>query len=139
MHPLERIPSRLLRPLPANATSDAKLRTQIDALGQNLPERLTDLAALLTQLQDSSDYDSAVNWAAGHIWAALERFTESGDPAVRTALLRFARDHLSEAALAHLCRKLIRDGAYCGSVGFSSSRIRSGSGTRDCFTTVQPR
>jgi hypothetical protein len=112
MHPLEHVPSTMLRPLPANATSDAKLCDQIDLLGPNLPDSLGQVAALLEQVKTSSDYDAAVNRAAGHVWSALDRFYASGQPAVRVALLRFARDHLPEAAQAHLCRRLVKDGAW---------------------------
>jgi RNA-directed DNA polymerase len=112
MDPLEHIPSPMLRPLPANATSDADLHDRIDLLGQSLPDSLGEVAALLEKVKPSSDYDAAVNRAAGHVWSALERFYTSGDPSVRVALLHFARDHLPEAAQAHLCRRLVKDGAW---------------------------
>lgn len=112
MRALDQIPSRLLRPLPANATSDAKVREQIEQLCQKLPGGLAELSARLMSLRDSSDYDAAVNSATRHVWSALDQFYASEDPAERTALLRFARDHLSEAAQAHLCRRLIRDAAW---------------------------
>src|SRR5436305_8877214 len=107
MNPLEHIPSTMLRPLPVNASADAKLRHRIDQLGQKLPDSLGQVADLLEQVKASSDYDAAVNRAAGHVWSALERFYASGDPEVRVALLRFASDHLPEAAQAHLCRRLV--------------------------------
>ena len=47
MDPLEHIPSTLLRPLPVNATFDAKLRDQIDRLCQKLPDSMEQVAALL--------------------------------------------------------------------------------------------
>ena len=90
MNPLEHIPSTMLRPLPANATSDAKLRNQIDLLGQKLPDSMGQVAALLEQVKVSSDYDAAVNRAAGHVWSALDLFYTSEDPSVRVALLRFS-------------------------------------------------
>jgi hypothetical protein len=112
MDPLEHIPSTMLRPLPANATSDAKLRDQIDLLGQKLPDSMGQVAAVLEEVRASSDYDAAVNRAAGHVWSALERIYASGDPSVRVALLRFACDHLPEAAQAHICRRLVKDTAW---------------------------
>src|SRR5262249_27496211 len=112
MNPLEHIPSTMLRPLPANATSDAKLRNQIDLLGQKLPDSIRQVAALLEQVKVSSDYDAVVNRAAGHIWSALDRFYASGDPSVRVDLLRFACDHLPEAAQAYICRRLVKDTAW---------------------------
>src|SRR5262249_30299291 len=102
----------MLRPLPANATSDVKLCNQIDLLGQKLPDSLGQMAALLEKVKASSDYDAAVNRAAGHVWSALGPFYASGDPSVRVALLRFAHDHLPEAAQAHLCRRLVKDAAW---------------------------
>ena len=112
MNPLEHIPWTMLRQLPANATSDAKLCDQIDLLGPKLPGSLREVATLLEQVKTSSDYDAAVNQAAGHVWSALDRFYTSDDPSVRVALLRFACDHLSVAAQAHLCRRLVKDGAW---------------------------
>src|SRR5262245_28694510 len=106
------IPSAMLRPLPANATSDDKLSGQIDRLAQTLPESIAEVAALLERVKVSSDYDAAVNRATGHVWSALERFYASADPAVRVALLRFARDHLSEGGQAPICRRLLRDAAW---------------------------
>jgi hypothetical protein len=112
MDPLEHIPSTLLRPLPVNATFDAKLRDQIDRLCQKLPDSMEQVAALLEPVKASSDYDAAVNRAAGHVWSALERFYAFGDPAARVALFRFARDHLPEAAQAPICRRLVKDTAW---------------------------
>ena len=65
LHPLEHIPSTMLRPLPANATSDAKLCDRIDSLARKLPDGIGQVAALLEQLKASSDYDAAVNRSAG--------------------------------------------------------------------------
>ena len=112
MDALEPVPSAMLRPLPANATSDAKLHDRIDSLGRKLPDSMEQVAALLGQVKASSDYDAAVNRAAAHVWSALERFYASGDPAVRVALLRFACAHLPEAAQAHICRRLVKDAAW---------------------------
>ncbi|MGH7173538.1 MAG: reverse transcriptase family protein [Gemmataceae bacterium] len=112
MNPLEQIPATMLRPLPANATSNAKLRDRIDSLGRKLPDSLGQMAALLELVKASSDYDTAVNRAAGHVWSAINEFHGSGDSSVRVALLRFACNHLSEAAQAHLCRRLVKDTAW---------------------------
>jgi hypothetical protein len=112
MAALEHIPAALLRPLPANATTDANLQDQIDRLSEELPAGLGQVAALLEQVQATSDYDAAVNRAAGHVWGTLDQFYTSDDPAVRVALLRFACDHLPEAAQAHICRRLVKDTAY---------------------------
>ncbi|HTU20612.1 MAG TPA: reverse transcriptase family protein [Gemmataceae bacterium] len=112
MDPLEHIPSAMLRPLPANATSNKKLRDQIDLLGPKLPDSMERMGLLLEQVKVSSDYDAAVNRAAGHVWSALEEFYRSGEPTVRVALLRFAHAHLPEAAQAYLCRRLVKDSAW---------------------------
>src|SRR5436190_2051180 len=112
MDPLDKIPSAMLRPLPANATADVKLRDRIDALARKFPDSLGDVAALLEKVKASNDYDAAVNRAARHVWLALEGFYTSGDPAVRVALLRLACDHLPEAAQAHICRRLVKDAAW---------------------------
>ncbi len=109
---LEHIPTAMLRPLPANATSDAKLHQQIDSLGPKLPDSMEQMAALLEEAKPTSAYDAAVNRAAGHVWSVLERFYASGDPIMRVALLRFARGHLPESAQAYLCRRLVKDGAW---------------------------
>jgi hypothetical protein len=136
MDPLEHIPSAMLRPLPANATSDKKLHDQIGLLGQKLPDSMGQVAALLEQVKASSDYDAAVNRAAGHVWSALERFYASGDPSVRVALLRFACDHLPEAAQAHICRRLVKDTAW--RVRSLARRLVERSGFREVALPLTP-
>jgi hypothetical protein len=112
MRPQAQIPATMLRLLPPNATSDKKLTGQIDALAKKLPDSIGEMAALLEQAKTSSDYDAAVNQAAGHVGSALERFYSASDPRVRVALLRFARDHLPECGQAVICRRLVRDSAW---------------------------
>lgn len=104
MNPLEHIPSAMLRPLPANATSEAKLRDKIDSLSRRLPGSVGQMAALLEQVKTTSDYDAAVNRVAGQVWSALESFYASGDTSVKAELLRFACGHLPEAAQAYIYR-----------------------------------
>jgi RNA-directed DNA polymerase len=136
MNPLAPIPTAMLRSLPANATSDAKLRDQIDSLGQSLPDSLGQMAALLEQAKPSSDYDAAVNRAAGHVWSALDGFYSSGDPSVRVALLRFAHAHMSETAQAYLCRRLVKDTAW--RVRSLARRIVERSGFREVALPLTP-
>src|SRR5262249_21952045 len=100
------------RPLPANATADAKLHARIDALGRELPDSLGQMTEALDQVKASCDYDAAVNRATAHVWPALERFFASADPSVRVALLRFARDHLAEEAQERICRRLLKAPAW---------------------------
>ncbi|HZU37816.1 MAG TPA: reverse transcriptase family protein [Gemmataceae bacterium] len=136
MDPLEFIPSALLRPLPINATSDGKLHNQIDSLGQKLPASIGQVAALLDRVKAASDYDSAVNRAAGHVWSALERFYTSSDPSLRVALLRFARDHLPEAGQAYLCRRLVKDTAW--RVRAQARRLVEQAGFREVALPLTP-
>jgi retron-type reverse transcriptase len=112
MDPLECVPSWVLRPLPANATADAKLHARIDKLSQTLPESIGTMAEALVKVKAYREYDTAANRAAAHVWLALERFYSSDDPSVRVALLRFARDHLAEEAQARICRRLAKDPAW---------------------------
>lgn len=136
MNPLEQIPSAMLRPLPANATSDAKLRDKIDSLGQKLPGSIGLITALLAGAKASSDYDAAVNWAAGHVWAALDRIYSSSNPAEREALLHFACNHLPEAAQAHICRRLVKDTVW--RVRSKARRVVQKSGFREVALPLTP-
>ncbi len=112
MESLERVPSAVLRPLPANAAVDEVLHAQLDLLSQQLPASIGQMAEALEKVKASCEYDAAVNRSAAHVWIALERFYSSSDPAVRVALLRFVRDHLVEEAQARICRRLVKDSAW---------------------------
>lgn len=136
MNPLEHIPSAMLRPLPANATSDAKLCDKIDSLSHKLPGILGQMAALLDQVKSTSDYDAAVNRAAGHVWSALESFYRSGDVYVKVELLRFACGHLPEAAQAFICRRLVKDMAW--RVRSQARRIVERRGFREVALPLTP-
>jgi retron-type reverse transcriptase len=136
MNSLETVPSVLLRPLPVNAGTDAKLHAQIDSLSQNLPGSLGQMAEALEKVKTSCDYDAAVNRAAAHVWLALERFYTSADPTVRLDLLRFVRDHFVEEAQARICRRLVKDSAW--RVRALARRIVEGRGFREVALPLTP-
>jgi RNA-directed DNA polymerase len=106
VHP---IPEWLLRPLPANATVDAKLHAKIDKLSTKFPNSIKDLSELLEEYQLFSDYDAAVNHASIHVWNHLEKFYSSPVAKYRGQLIHFARDHMTPQAQGRILRRLSKD------------------------------
>jgi hypothetical protein len=111
MNAVERAPAWLLRPLPANAVADAALHAEIDRLAAGLPGSLAPLQTALDKVRPYREYDAAANRAAAHVWAARDRLYAAESEAVRVQFLRFAREHFVEAALARVCRRLVKDPA----------------------------
>jgi hypothetical protein len=109
---LKEAPAWLLRPLPANAARDKKLEERIDDLGEKLPDSLFQLTFALDAVQAFREYDAAANRASAHVWRALERFYAAESAAARARLLSFARAHMTPAAQARICRRLVKDPAH---------------------------
>src|SRR5262245_51520724 len=61
MEILEQAPSWLLRPLPANAVSDAKLNAKITKLAEKLPGKIHELHRELGRARNGAEYDVAAN------------------------------------------------------------------------------
>jgi RNA-directed DNA polymerase len=106
---LEEVPSRMLRPLPANATVDHGLHETIDKLARRLPGSLAEVGKALDKVRSFREYDAAANRAAAHVWLAREQFFTAPEPELRSALLAFAVEHMAEEALARICRRLVKD------------------------------
>ena len=63
MDPFEHVPDWLLRPLPVNADTDAKLNAQIDKLSKELPESIEHIHKALNKVRMYREYDAAANLA----------------------------------------------------------------------------
>jgi retron-type reverse transcriptase len=111
MDPLARAPDWLLRPLPANAAVDPALHARIDSLAARLPDAIDQLHEQLDGVRMFREYDAAVNRASSLLWQNLEGCLNSQDLAPRLALLRFAQEHLTEAAFARVLRRMVKDPA----------------------------
>jgi hypothetical protein len=105
----DRVPEWVLRPLPANAVSDADLEQQIDVLARALPGSLSELDRVLLQVRPYREYDSAVNRASALLWPLLERLLAGGGPKEKCDLGGFALRHLTERARARVLRRLVKD------------------------------
>ncbi|OAI45664.1 hypothetical protein AYO44_12570 [Planctomycetaceae bacterium SCGC AG-212-F19] len=105
------VPEWLLRPLPANASADAKLHAEIGRLASNLPASLAEIAKALEAIKNYSEYDAAANWASAHVWQAVAKFSAADLPGVRVGLLKFAAAHMVAKAQAQICRRLAKDPA----------------------------
>ena len=109
MAPLEQAPPWLLRPLPANAVSDAALHARIAELAGRLPTSIDELEKALSAVKAYREYDAAANRAAAHVWLALPKFAPPAPAEARRNLLTFAADHMVEQARARICRRLVKD------------------------------
>src|SRR5260370_1098254 len=109
MNTLEQAPAWLLRPLPTNANVDAKLNERIAKLSEGLPDNLLQIEDALNRVHSFAEYDVAANVASACIWKSLDRFFLSRSAGDRTGLLSFAGRHMSEEALARICRRLAKD------------------------------
>lgn len=113
MEPFESVPPWLIRPLPANATTDPKLHDRITTLGRGLSDDPTKcLAALdraLTAVSSFQEYDAAANWATGYVWQVIDRLLDHTSPPVRVALFQFATRHMPLPAQHVICRRLAID------------------------------
>jgi hypothetical protein len=107
--PFDRVPEWVLRPLPANAVTDAELERRIDALAGTLPDNLAELDRALREVYSFREYDSAANRASAHVWLALERLYGSGQPREKGDLAEFALRHMTERARARVLRRLSKD------------------------------
>lgn len=108
---LQQVPGWVLRPLPANATTDARLLARIDKLAAGLPKTLREINAALQKIRTFAEYDTAANQAVAHVWHALDLFYE-GLPADRIQLLSFAAAHMAPSAQARICRRLVKDTSF---------------------------
>jgi retron-type reverse transcriptase len=111
MDPLAAAPEWLLRPLPVNAAVDPALHSRIDALAAALPSNLAALRDELGAVRSFREYDAAANRASALVWRVVEPLLTHPDHRSRLALLEFGRDHLTEAALSRLLRRLVKDPA----------------------------
>ncbi len=129
MDPMASAPDWLLRPLPVNAGSDANLLARIDELAARLPESLSELQAALDAVRPFIEYDAAANRTLAQLWPRVDDILLCGDVPSRRELLRFAKEHFPEAALARLLRRAARDAAP--SVRRQAARILRKSGIRE--------
>jgi retron-type reverse transcriptase len=109
MDALTNAPAWLLRPLPVNAATDEALHAQIDELAPGLPGTLPDLQRALDAVKTFREYDAAANRAGALVWQALDRFCASDSVSLRSQLLNFASEHMSEAAQARIYRRMVKD------------------------------
>ncbi len=109
MEPYSRVPRWLLRPLPANASSDPKVNKKIDALSKKLPDSIGEIHSILTRITEYSEYDDAANRASAYVWLAMEDFFNAEDAQIRSQLLSFVGAHMVPRARARVLRRLIKD------------------------------
>ncbi len=110
-------PAWLLRPLPANAVTDAGLMVQLSELivdartaeARRVSQVLLDLRHALDAAQAFSSYEPAVNDVAGELWALAEMVCESGDVKAKYHLIELATRHMVPEAAARICRRLAKD------------------------------
>jgi hypothetical protein len=107
--PLSQVPAWVLRPLPANAATDANLHHQLQALAAALPNSLSQMVSLLEQVRYRNTYDAAVNDVCRLVHVALPQFFVASAIQARLALLRFAREHCTEQARNRIIRRLTKD------------------------------
>jgi RNA-directed DNA polymerase len=105
----EIIPAWLLRPLPANAVSDATLLAQVEQQLPSLPDSIYQLHRILSQVSMYREYDVLANRAVAAVWQMRERFLQSPSLHMRGALVRFAAEHMVTQAQARIYRRLIKD------------------------------
>src|SRR5262245_48686551 len=108
----ERVPTWLLRVLPANAASDGKLGERLDKLAAKLHDSLSRIDEALKKVREFREYDAAVNRAAAHVWKVLDQFFAADHAILRGALLNFAREHLVGQAQARVIRRLVKDPSH---------------------------
>jgi retron-type reverse transcriptase len=109
MDTLEKVPGFVLWPLPANATVNAKLEEEIDALVPKLPGSLPQLSQKLNNVRSFAEYDSAANRACAEVWQKVDLVLASGNVALKGSLLAFASLHMTPQAQARICRRLVKD------------------------------
>lgn len=102
-------PAWLLLPLPANADTDAALMTAVEEHAAKLPAAFKKLHDALDKVRALATYEPAVNRANSLVWEQLEALLTAPDGAARVALIRYARDHMTERACARVLRRLAKD------------------------------
>ncbi len=111
MESLDRVPPWGLRPLPANAGTDAKLEGLVDELVSKLHDSIGALDRALNAVCPFCEYDAAANRAAAHVWRVVDQFFNAGSAADKSALLSFAERHMTAHAQARIYRRLVKDTA----------------------------
>jgi RNA-directed DNA polymerase len=102
-------PTWLLRPLPANASIDARNEKKLEKLIAKMPVHLGELEGFLNTIRSFADYEPLANEASVAVWRAIEGFYSHIDPDVRQSLVRFAHSHMVPEAMAKICRRLAKD------------------------------
>lgn len=110
-------PAWLLRPLPANATTDDKLADKLAKLvaaarsadTKHLGKAIYDLNSALSQAQPVATYEPAVNAVAGHLWELAEAVCGCDDLNAKYHLITLAVGHMVPEAAARICRRLAKD------------------------------
>lgn len=105
-------PDWLLRPLPLNATVEAKVHQAIEKYCKRLPEDLESLQNLLDKLASKSSYDAAANHASQHLWPSVPKILNHPDKTYRSQLIHFVSTHMCDAAKARILRRLSRDSHF---------------------------
>jgi retron-type reverse transcriptase len=109
MNPLSDVPAWVLKPLPANSTSDEELQAKVLRLCEQLPGTLVELDQLLQGVKAYREYDQAANVAAAGVWRALDRCFACPVVETRRDLVRFAAEHLGPELQARIFRRLAKD------------------------------
>ena len=110
-------PAWLLRPLPANAVTDAGLIVRLSefiadagtAEERRLSRVLNDLRRALDEAQPTATYEPAVNAIAGELWALAEAVCECDDRGAKLHVISLATGHMVPEAAARICRRLAKD------------------------------
>ncbi len=108
MSHVDQVPHWVLRPLPANTTSDANLLKEIEEVCAKLPNHFYHLHSLLQRVRCFREYDSAVNDACVRVWRLLPQLF-AGTVGAKHSLLYFASQHMPPEAQARIYRRLAKD------------------------------
>jgi hypothetical protein len=109
MKTLDQVPAWVLRPLPANASEDAKLAKSIDGLLDKLPDTLYGLSRSLDGVHMYAEYDAAVNRVMARVWPLVGQVLTSGSTSAKQGLLELASAHMTPQAKARVLRHLVKD------------------------------
>jgi len=102
-------PAWLLLPLPANADPDPQLLAKVEQACSKLPDKFGELQKALTAVRQFASYEPAVNRANELVWGQLEALLTHPADTGRTALVRYAAEHMPQRALARILRRLAKD------------------------------
>ena len=102
-------PAWLLLPLPANADPDRQPLAKVEQACSKLPDKFGELQKALTAVRQFASYEPAVNRANELVWGQLEALLTHPADTGRTALVRYAAEHMPQRALARILRRLAKD------------------------------